>query len=429
MTRLTPLVLAGNAIFYCIMAAAYCRILKRRFSWPVTLLGFLIGFLAYVLPPELMPYADMERVLFALVTVPLTPIVLFRDKWYKSLLCAAAALIFMTVSDLFSVSVLLTPEQLRQGLTFQPFPVQLAVFAIFLATDAFLMWAFTLLMNRYKNRLSGKEWLLYLSFPISQYLLLYGWIILCRVDFSVRRVLVMLLGLTVCVVADAALFAAIRGMAQRSELKAKNDLLARQIDLQKEHYSAITAQYENIRRICHDISSHLYTVEALLKEGQYTEAAAYSAEVSEACRYRSNLGSCENPIVDAFLFSRTGELKTQGYEIQIQVRVPARTGIPDADMVVAFGNLLDNAVEACQAAEKKQIFLSAHMEKGYLHIEERNPAPAAPTSRKRRIPELERGIGFHILQELAGRYEGSFAASVEQNEFTASLILKGDAEV
>ena len=429
MTRLTPLVLAGNAIFYLIMATAYCRILKRRFSWPVTLFGFLIGFLAYILPTQFMPYADFERTLFGLVTFPIVPIVLFRDKWYKSLLCAAAALIFMTVSDLFSVSVLLTPEQLRQGLTFQPFPVQLAVFAIFLATDAFLMWAFTLLMNRYKNRLSGKEWLLYLSFPISQYLLLYGWIILCRVDFSVRRVLVMLLGLTVCVVADAALFAAIRGMAQRSELKAKNDLLARQIDLQKEHYSAITAQYENIRRIRHDISSHLYTVEALLKEGQYTEAAAYSAEVSEACRYRSNLGSCENPIVDAFLFSRTGELKTQGYEIQIQVRVPARTGIPDADMVVAFGNLLDNAVEACQAAEKKQIFLSAHMEKGYLHIEERNPAPAAPTSRKRRIPELERGIGFHILQELAGRYEGSFAASVEQNEFTASLILKGDAEV
>ncbi|MDD6315586.1 MAG: GHKL domain-containing protein [Clostridia bacterium] len=133
--------------------------------------------------------------------------------------------------------------------------------------------------------------------------------------------------------------------------------------------------------------------------------------------------------MDAFLFSRTEELKTQGYEIQTQVRVPARAGIPDADMVVAFGNLLDNAVEACPAAGRKQITLSAHMEKGYLHIEERNPAPAAPTSRKRRIPELERGIGFHILQELAGRYDGSFAASVEQGDFTASLILKGAAEV
>ena len=208
----------------------------------------------------------------------------------------------MSVSDLFAVSVLLTPEQLQQGLTFQPFLVQLAVFAIFLTTDAFLMWIFTLLMNRYKNRFSGKEWLLYLSFPISQYVLIWGWMILCRIDFSLRRVLVMLLGLAVCVVADAALFAAIRGMAQRSELKAKNDLLTRQIDLQKEHYSAITAQYENIRRIRHDISSHLYTMEALLKKGQYAEATAYSAEVSKVCRYRSNLGSCENPIADAFLF-------------------------------------------------------------------------------------------------------------------------------
>ena len=74
----------------------------------------------------------------------------------------------------FSVSVLLTPEQLQQGLTFQPFLVQLAVFAIFLTTDAFLMWIFTLLMNRYKNRFFGKEWLLYLSFPISQYVLMWG---------------------------------------------------------------------------------------------------------------------------------------------------------------------------------------------------------------------------------------------------------------
>ena len=36
----------------------------------------------------------------------------------------------MSVSDLFSVSVLLTPEQLRQGLTFQPISVQLAVYAM-----------------------------------------------------------------------------------------------------------------------------------------------------------------------------------------------------------------------------------------------------------------------------------------------------------
>lgn len=324
MMRLTPLSLAANTIFYLILAVMYCRVLTRRFSWPFTLLGLTVGYLLYIIPTKFMPYADAERMLFGLVTFPLTPIVLFRDKWYQSLLCAFAGLVAMAGSDLLSVSWLLTPEQLRQGLTFQPIPVQLAVYAIFLSTDGLLMFLFTLLMNRYQNRLSGREWALYLAFPASQYLLIYGWVIFLRTDFILRRVLMLLLALAICTAADALLFTAIRGMAQRSELKARNDLLARQIDRQNEHYAALTAQYENLRRIRHDISSHLYTMQLLLQEGQYDEAAAYSAEVTEACRFRSDLGACENPVVDAFLFSRTEELRAQGYTCSCRSASPRR---------------------------------------------------------------------------------------------------------
>ena len=124
MMRLTPLSLAANTIFYLILAVMYCRVLTRRFSWPFTLLGLTVGYLLYIIPTKFMPYADAERMLFGLVTFPLTPIVLFRDKWYKSLLCAFAGLVAMAGSDLLSVSWLLTPEQLRQGLTFQPIPAR-----------------------------------------------------------------------------------------------------------------------------------------------------------------------------------------------------------------------------------------------------------------------------------------------------------------
>ena len=114
MMRLTPLSLAANTIFYLILAVMYCRVLTRRFSWPFTLLGLTVGYLLYIIPTKFMPYADAERMLFGLVTFPLTPIVLFRDKWYKSLLCAFAGLVAMAASDLLSVSWLLTPEQLRE---------------------------------------------------------------------------------------------------------------------------------------------------------------------------------------------------------------------------------------------------------------------------------------------------------------------------
>ena len=119
-------------------------------------------------------------------------------------------------------------------------------------------------------------------------------------------------------------------------------------------------------------------------------------------------------------------LSTPCYTLQLQVCIPAETGIRNADMVVAFGNLLDNAAEACRDAGEKRLSLSARMDRGFLCIEVRNPAPAAP-ARHSRIPELERGIGSHILRALAETYEGSYALTPSGGECTASLLLKGAA--
>ena len=93
----------------------------------------------------------------------------------------------------------------------------------------------------------------------------------------------------VCIAADAFLYLAVRGMAQRSALKAKNDLLSAQIDRQKEHYAALTAQYANIRRMRHDIAKHLDTMQALLQSGQYTgealdEAIGALTQALRSCR-------------------------------------------------------------------------------------------------------------------------------------------------
>ena len=90
----------------------------------------------------------------------------------------------------------------------------------------------------------------------------------------------------VCIAADAFLYLAVRGMAQRSALKAKNDLLSAQIDWQKEHYAALTAQYANIRRMRHDIAKHLDTMQALLQSGQYQDRKSTRLNSSHASKSR-----------------------------------------------------------------------------------------------------------------------------------------------
>lgn len=77
-----------------------------------------------------------------------------------------------------------------------------------------------------------------------------------------------------------------------------------------------------------------------------------------------------------------------------------------------------------QTGEDRTILLTAAVSKGFLTIETENSC-AQPQAKKRRIPELERGIGFSIFQELARKYDGRFSYHAENGRFTASLILKG----
>jgi len=45
-------------------------------------------------------------------------------------------------------------------------------------------------------------------------------------------------------------------------------------------------------------------------------------------------------------------------------------------------------------------------------------------AKRRRIPELPRGVGFHILSELANKYDGDFSAGVRDGMFCARLTLR-----
>lgn len=51
-------------------------------------------------------------------------------------------------------------------------------------------------------------------------------------------------------------------------------------------------------------------------------------EVSAQAQVQAHLGICENPIVDAYLFSRSQELERQGFRVQLRVLLPGGLRVP-----------------------------------------------------------------------------------------------------
>ncbi len=426
------ILLLFNLLWYGVFSAGLWFNLERRWSKWVTVLvlaGIGMAYVSYGILFEF-PVSNSQRMVTILRLVVavlgyfLPAVLLFRDKWYKCLFVSAVCFVIQLASDLLSVSIVF-PADMLNSMSMAEMPPQLELLEVLITTALMLplTWLFIMLMRNRRYQLSPAEWLLFCLFPLSQVVLMSGWQFVPFAELDNNRVLVMALGVGSGVAADGLLFFAVRGMAQRRKLAGEKELLEQQIELQKKHYTALTRQYEDLRQMRHDIANHLETMKALLANGANREAASYTDETAELFRYRSRLGNCENPVVDAFLMAKLAELRQQGCEPTVQVAVPQQMEIANADLIAAFGNLLDNAAEACARGPDRHLSLTASVSRGFLTIRTENAAQMHKRPRSRRIRELPRGIGQQILSDLAEKYDGSFRTGEDGGTYVATLIL------
>ena len=418
-----------NACAIVMWAAFLWRVLDGpRFRvWVTVLLAALIG-AAYMAAALLLTTVGQLRALMFPVCSLAMAFLLFRGTPGRKLLAVAAELAGSLLMELMftplmidlqsndDISVWADPRALIYGVTFLP------VLGLGLMLISFIF-------TRSKNNLSGRQLLAFSAFPITQMVCEASLVTLMFTPPRYEYIPMQLIVSVLFLVSDILLYRTMVRTEQRVQLEVENQLLEKQLDAQLAHYSDLTAQYEQIRAMRHDISHHLNTINALLQEGNLKAATEYSEQLLPMQTYISRLGKCQNPVVDAFLYSRMQDAEAKGMPVQADVSLPVELPVSNTDLIVAFGNLLDNALEACSGIPDAQITLRAHMDKGYLVIQESNPVRARqPQGKKpRRIPELERGVGFRVLSGLAAKYDGSFRHTCENDTYTVTLLLRAAA--
>ena len=418
-----------NACAIAMWAAFLWRVLDGpRFRvWVTVLLAALIGAAYMAATLLLTTVGQLRALMFPLCSLAMA-FLLFRGTPGRKLLAVAAELAGSLLMELMftplmidlqsndDISVWADPRALIYGVTFLP------VLGLGLLLISFIF-------TRSKNNLSGRQLLVFSAFPITQMVCEASLVTLMFTPPRYEYIPMQLIVSVLFLVSDILLYRTMVRTEQRVQLEVENQLLEKQLDAQLAHYSDLTAQYEQIRAMRHDISHHLNTINALLQEGNLKAATEYSEQLLPMQTYISRLGKCQNPVVDAFLYSRMQDAEAKGMPVQADVSLPVELPVSNTDLIVAFGNLLDNALEACSGIPDAQITLRAHMDKGYLVIQESNPVRARqPQGKKpRRIPELERGVGFRVLSGLAEKYDGSFRHTCENDTYTVTLLLRAAA--
>ena len=415
----------GSAVLFLMWFAAASLILTRKYSIPKTVLIVLLSLGIYFLLPLLPLFSWIRSIVgFLMVIVPIQ--LLYSEKWYRKLLAAVSILCCMLLAEYLLLIVIPVKSALESG---DAGMITLG-YMIYLFTNALLLTVLVIVCRNihrsYSAELDSRIYLLFLLFPISQYFSISGWFApAVGDDLLISRPIMLLVTLFVFLLADILLAAAFRRSTQSVALQMRNSFLEQQVVAEREHYAALAANYEDIRRMRHDIDNHLYTIKSLLSDGKNEDAAQYAEQLYSADLFAPRtLAGCENTVLASFLLHKKEEIEKIGIALLQEISVPKRIGIEDQDLICAFGNLLDNAAEACVSIPEAKIQLLAKFKQPYLKIHIDNPYNDQATKKKPRIPELSRGLGQEILQHLAERYDGHYEHETKDGCYRSTLFLK-----
>ena len=111
------------------------------------------------------------------------------------------------------------------------------------------------------------------------------------------------------------------------------------------------------------------------------------------------------------------------------MQIPKSCSIDEMDLCVLFGNLLDNALEACERLpenEKRFINIQAQLVKRCFLLEVKNSCglpEAVKMGTTRKANPDEHGIGLGNIKDVVQKYGGVMDMEVKKNVFLISILL------
>ncbi len=194
-------------------------------------------------------------------------------------------------------------------------------------------------------------------------------------------------------------------------------------------------QYENLcekiteaRRAKHDVRHHIAVMQEYLACGDYDALSEYLRQYGNSLPDDTLVRFCENNAANAVLVYFAQQAKDSGIEYNVRTDIPQEIGIAETDISVLFGNLIENAVDACRSckSENKKVVIRASAKGGALCITVDNTCNTAvkrsPDGGVLSTKHSGEGLGTRSVKSIAEKYGGICRFESANGMFYASVL-------
>ncbi|ALU14834.1 signal transduction protein with C-terminal ATPase domain protein [Eubacterium limosum] len=219
-----------------------------------------------------------------------------------------------------------------------------------------------------------------------------------------------------------------------AELQNKLELSDYQASMQHEQYNRLKNNIEDTEKARHNLKHRLLMLKGYAENNAFEQIDACLSDCLKSADMNRALPLCANTAIDAIAQHYAALARQNAIDLHIDIELPEPLFFSEGDLCVVFGNLFENAVEACQRQKKANRFISVKLGvsgKDSVVISVKNSYDHAICKKddggfmsSKRDAE---GIGIHSVCRITEKYSGFAKFNDDHQVFEASVLLNPDA--
>lgn len=209
------------------------------------------------------------------------------------------------------------------------------------------------------------------------------------------------------------------------------------MQIQAGQYALMQSRIEDTRRARHDLRHHWRALQGYLDSGNFDALASYIRQYGEGLPAKAPPHYCKNTAVNAILSFYADRAAQLGIGTEIAFSINDKTLIPESEFCVLLGNLLENALEGCNAFRNQQdnagtdCFIRVHARLNGEHmltlaVDNTAARPLMEDGVLLSSKRPGRGIGTESVRFIARQYHGDARFEWRDGIFYASVMLNPD---